>query len=399
MLSSYDILIIGAGPAGLSSAVSFARLGMQVAVLERLPEEAIAHPKPDGRDIALTHLSIRILEDLGMWQHIPAEEVSDIQTANVLNGGSPFILQFDAASAHTDALGFLVSNHIIRKAAYDAAKTHANIHILANADVSSVSTDDTRAQVTLKSGEQLQAPLLIAADSRFSDSRRMMGIQTDMLDFGRTILVFRMRHEKPHHHVAHECFRYGYTLAVLPLNGNLSSVVLTLKPAEAKRFMEMTPEEIGHEITQRFENKLGAMTLAGERYAYPLMAVYAKRFAAKRYALVGDAAVGMHPVTAHGFNFGLRGQNTLAEAVKKAVSLGLDYGSETVLAEYHAAHTRATKPLYLTTNHIVRLYTTDSPHAKLLRNGLMMMANRVLPAKRFLTQKLTELDRNRSAVA
>ena len=48
------------------------------------------------------------------------------------------------------------------------------------------------------------------------------------------------------------------------------------------------------------EGRLGAMRLDGERYVYPLMAVWAERFVAPRLALIGDAAVGMHPVTAHG---------------------------------------------------------------------------------------------------
>ena len=54
------------------------------------------------------------------------------------------------------------------------------------------------------------------------------------------------------------------------------------------------------------------MRLMGERHSYPLMAVHASSFFANRCALIGDAAVGMHPVTAHGFNLGLRGQATLA---------------------------------------------------------------------------------------
>ncbi|MGC4010503.1 MAG: hypothetical protein QM805_16830 [Pseudomonas sp.] len=51
-----------------------------------------------------------------------------------------------------------------------------------------------------------------------------------------------------------------------------------------------------------FEQRLGEMAQAGSRHACPLVAVYAERFAGRRSALIGDAAIGMHPITAHGFN-------------------------------------------------------------------------------------------------
>src|SRR3546814_1177674 len=66
-------------------------------------------------------------------------------------------------------------------------------------------------------------------------------------------------------------------------------------------------------MAERFQQRLGAMRVAGPRCAYPLVGVYAKRFVAERFALIGDAAVGMHPVTAHGFNFGLRSEEHTSE--------------------------------------------------------------------------------------
>jgi hypothetical protein len=47
------------------------------------------------------------------------------------------------------------------------------------------------------------------------------------------------------------------------------------------------------------------MELTSTRHLYPLAATYARRFVGLRDALIGDSAVGMHPVTAHGFNLGL----------------------------------------------------------------------------------------------
>ena len=76
------------------------------------------------------------------------------------------------------------------------------------------------------------------------------------------------------------------------------------------------------------------MESTGKRHSYPLVAVYAHRFHAQRFALMGDAAVGMHPVTAHGFNFGLRGADRFVTQIKSAASVGGDIGAEHVLERY-----------------------------------------------------------------
>ena len=75
--------------------------------------------------------------------------------------------------------------HRIRKAAYESVKDYPNVTFLNEVTVSKVDTDDDKGWVELSNGERLEAPLIIAADSRFSNTRRMMGISTNMLDFGR----------------------------------------------------------------------------------------------------------------------------------------------------------------------------------------------------------------------
>ncbi len=72
----YDIAIVGAGPAGLALARTLAGTPLRVVLIERQDEEELANPPIDGRDIALTHLSRRILQRIGAWEHIPAQEIS-----------------------------------------------------------------------------------------------------------------------------------------------------------------------------------------------------------------------------------------------------------------------------------------------------------------------------------
>ena len=113
-----------------------------------------------------------------------------------------------------------------------------------------------------------------------------------------------------------------------------------------------------------------------------------RRLVAPRFACVGDAAVGMHPVTAHGFNFGLLGVQTLAQELRAAHAAGRDIAAADVLARYERRHMLATRPLYEITGLIARLYTTDSAPARLLRDAALHAAQRLTPFKRLVAATL-----------
>ena len=387
--SSYDVIVIGAGPAGLGFARALADTGLRICVLEKQAREVLAAPPLDGRDIALTHDSVRLMRALEMWKHLPPGEISPLRSAKVFSGQSTYALGFDTRGTGKDALGYLVPNNEIRRAAYRAVKAFSNVHIRDKVDVTAVATDAVAGRVTLRDGEVLTAPLVVAADSRFSGSRKQMGIPVSMSDFGRTAIVCRMTHDKPHGDVAQECFFDDWTLAILPLLGMKSSIVITLPTDQADAVMTMPQAAFNARIERDFGDRLGRLKLIGERHAYPLVATYAATFAARRFALMGDAAVGMHPVTAHGYNLGLGGAALLADEIRKGLAVGLDIGDATILDAYARAHRRASAFLYHGTNALVGVYTDNRPAAMALRGLGLRLANHLPPFKRYVTRQLT----------
>lgn len=392
-----DIIIVGAGPAGLSFARSLANSGLNVAIIEKQTREQLAAPEFDGRDIALTHLSVRILKDLGIWSRFEPEDRPPIKKAKVLDGTSPYCLDFDGERDSIEALGYIVSNHVIRKALFDAVETVENIEIHPGLAVTSVSTNDGGASVVLSDGQTLESRLVVAADSRFSETRRMLGIAASMHDFGRVCIVCRMQHDKDHNGVAYECFHYGRTLAVLPLTPKHSSIVVTAPMHLRDSIMAMDDAEFTSDIRNRFDCRYGDMQLASKRFAYPLVGVHASKFCATRFALIGDAAVGMHPVTAHGYNLGLSGQEILAREIITAVAQKKDIGAMSLLERYQRKHMRMTKPMFHGTNEIVKFFTDDRPLAKLGRKVALRLVNRISPIKHMIQNKLTETS-NRSSL-
>ena len=385
---TYDIIIVGAGPVGLSFARSLANTGLKIALVEKQSSEQLAAPEFDGRDIALTHASVRILKELGIWARFEPDDRPPIKAARVLDGTSPYCLKFDSAEDSIDALGFIVSNHVIRKALFDEVRTFDNVEIHSNLAVTSVSTDSSKACVVLSDGQIIEARLVVAADSRFSETRRMVGIPASMHDFGRVCIVCRMEHQRPHEGIAFECFHYGRTLAVLPLTSHRSSIVVTAPMDHRDAIMEMDDAQFGCDIRDRFNSRYGDMKLTTKRFAYPLVGVHASKFYAMRFALIGDAAVGMHPVTAHGYNLGLSGQDILAKEIITAAAQGRDIGATSLLERYQRQHMKATKPMFHGTNEIVKFFTDDRVLAKLARQVALRLANRIPLVKQIITSKL-----------
>lgn len=376
---THDLIIVGAGPAGLALAASLADAGLRIAIVERQPLEALVEPAVDGREIALTHRSVHELRRLGAWGWIDPRQVAPLRKARVLNGGSPFALSFGADGTGEDRLGWLVSNHRIRRALFAATEAQEGLDVLAGRTVESLSTDAAGASVELADGTRLRARLLVGADSRFSFVRKQLGIDAEVNHTGRSMLVCRMAHDLDHEGVATEWFAHGQTIAMLPLNGKLSSAVLTLASPEIERLAALDAESLAAEITRRYEGRLGRMHLIGKAHVYPLATTYARHFAARRAALIGDAAVGMHPVTAHGFNLGLASACKLGRLIAEAPQGGRPdaIAAPLLLRRYEGAHRLASRPIYTATNMIVGLYTAERGAARATRHIALRAAARM----------------------
>lgn len=369
---SSDVLIVGAGPAGLGLAAALAESGLRVTLLEQQSRASLDDPPEDGREIALTHRARRVMQRLGMWQRVDPAAIAPLREARVIDGDSPDSLRF--ACEGVEALGWLVPNHLIRRAALEAALAQPSVRLLADARVTALDVGADAAAVALADGQRFRAALVVAADSRFSGLRRLAGIGAAMHDFGRSVVVGRIAHQRPHDGVAWECFRYGNTLALLPMNDNRVSAVVTVDSGLAPEWLALSDDAFAQRIEAQTEGRLGAMRAAGPRHHYPLVGVYSHRFAAPRVVLVGDAAVGMHPVTAHGWNFGLYGIEVLARELARARRAGRDLGDLATLQRYESEHRRVTLPIYLGTNAIVTLFTDERGPARLARKAVLALS-------------------------
>ena len=377
----FDIVVVGGGPTGIAFACGFAETNIKVAIVDKLPREVIANPKIDGREIALTHHSVKILKKLNVWRLISSKLISVIKEARVLDGDSTYFLNFNHQEIQKECLGYLIPNHVIRKNLYKRLRDLSNITLINKAECLSININKQYASIVLSNGKKIKTSLVVAADSRFSKMRSKMGISAFTRNFNKNMIVCRMEHEKPHQSIAYEFFRYNQTQASLPYIKNQSGIITTATKDLTSALMKMDKKKFNKEMENSFNNFFGKMKLLGKRYSYPMVTTYAKKFVSHRFAVIGDAAVGMHPVTAHGFNLGLKGLEILTNELKVAIKNKTDIGLTAVLKNYQSKLHRVAAPVYLATNGIINLYTSTILPAKLTRQFILRFVNIVKPVK------------------
>jgi 2-polyprenyl-6-methoxyphenol hydroxylase-like FAD-dependent oxidoreductase len=113
-MNEYDLIIVGAGPAGQSLAARLAQAPLRIALIDKESKATLAAPAYDGREIALTQTSIARLKQLGAWARLAEREVAPLTRAEVINGQSPYVLSF-ADQSGEDALGTLAPNSATRR--------------------------------------------------------------------------------------------------------------------------------------------------------------------------------------------------------------------------------------------------------------------------------------------
>lgn len=380
-----DILITGGGIVGSTLALALARSGFHVTLIDALPKATRRKAGFDGRSYAMALATTRMLRALELWDELApnAQPMNEIKVSDGRAGSrpSPFFLHFDHTEIGSEPMGYMVEDRHARVALLNAESETPGVEHIAATRVVDQQVTPGRATVTLETGETLSAPLLIGCDGRASGTAHRAGIKRTEWSYGQTSLVCALDVEMPHRGVAHQLFLPQGPLAILPLTENRVGVVWTEANARAQAISAMSDAEYLAILRPRFGDFLGDISLAGERFTYPLSLSLAQSFVAERVALVGDAAHGLHPIAGQGLNAGMKDVAALTETLTEARRRGEDIGSETVLPRYASWRRFDTATLALATDSFNRLFSNDSQTLRGLRD-LGMGAVNAIPALR-----------------
>ena len=377
---SFDCIVIGGGLSGLTTTLALSKIGLSVAIIDKTSLKIVKKNEGDQRTTAVSASGKKVFEALDVWDSLKkgAEPILDIV---VSEKGKKGHLSFDHQTVGTEPMGHILDNIELKNSLISSIRSQKNIQLFPFKSLNNFFPETGAVTIDLNDGSSYEAALLVAADGRNSDGRRIAKIKSTNIGYNQSSIVFTVGHEKPHRGTAYEQFTTGGPIASLPLRGNKSSVVWSEDTEVVESLMQLDDKDFAAAASYRLNDCLGKMTIIGQRKVFPLKLNYADTIIANRFAMVGDAAHGLHPIAGQGFNLGLRDIANLTEEISNARRLGLDIGSFETLRSYQAARRFDNFSLVAATDGLNRLFTDNNKIVGFIRSSGLDAINTMNPIK------------------
>ncbi|WP_038499699.1 2-octaprenyl-6-methoxyphenyl hydroxylase [Candidatus Palibaumannia cicadellinicola] len=328
--------IIGGGMTGATLALALSKLTQRrilINLVEAIIPDQCIHHSLGARSIAIAHGTICELKSIGIWSALAscATAITYVEVSNSSYFGK---IGIAAENYHLPALGYVIQLSDARQILFNLLREEPGIRLYSPAILQHINRNDTHSIVTLDTGQQLSAELMVAADGTSSQLAILCGIRWRKKDYQQIAVIADIRTMLHHRGYAFERFTLQGSLALLPMPEGQSSLIWCLPAINQQEISSWNDKQFCRILQKQFGWRLGRIISVGERQYYHLQLRIAERHIAHRLALIGNAAQTLHPITGQGFNLGLRDVMTLAEILVHAVVQGDDIGDYTVLARY-----------------------------------------------------------------
>jgi len=389
--TDYDIVIAGGGMIGTSLALALSPLGLRVAVVEAVARVAKQQPSFDDRSTALSRSTQRMFEAMGLWPGIVAAS-TPIKTIHVSDKGRFGFSHIDANEQNVEALGYVVINRVLGQILQHELDNLPDVDFICPGRIAAVEHGEDRVTVTIDergTERNVCCRLLVAADGANSAVRDMIGISATRVDYAQWAVIGNLSPDSPPASRAFERFTEDGPIAMLPVSDDRAAFVWINRPERANELLELSDEAFTAAIQDAFGLRLGRFSRVGKRAAYPLALTRANGLIARRSVVVGNAAHGLHPVAAQGFNLGMRDVAALCDCIADALAAGnRDIGAASVLEAYAEWRRHDQKKLVRFTDSLVRLFGDVRGPVRTLRN-IGMLGFDLVPGVRRLFAKHT----------
>lgn len=387
----YDVVIIGGAMAGatLALALSAKTQGqMRIAIVEKQAPQQHQQSGFDARCIALSDGScqrlnrIQLPDKQRLWKKIQGI-ATPIKQIHVSDKGHSGIVEFSAHEFDLEALGAVVELQQMGQCLLQAMQQYPHLDYLAPQQVEQIEYLPSAVKIRLKNDRTLRAKLLVGADGSRSQVASAASIEQQLQrEYGQTAIITNVQVQQPHQYRAFERFTDEGPLALLPMAGNLMSLVWCVKQPQA--LMSLDENAFLQQLQQRFGWRLGKLQQCGKRFAYPLNLYRAAQHIQPRTALVGNAAQTLHPVAGQGFNLGIRDLMALADVVADNFAAQQDIGDYALLQRYEEIRQADQQHIIQLTDSLVSVFANNLLPLQLARNlGLMALSQCRLAKQHF----------------
>ncbi len=392
MSQRFDIAIVGGGMVGASMAAALAPLPIRIAVVESWPVASQSQPSYDDRCTVVAEGSRRIFAAIGCWNGMSGA-ATPIRRIHVSDRGQFGFTRLDCRDYGIDALGYVVENRTLGTALWGILEGQENVSMISPARVASLESHEEFIALGLEGeageGHAIHASLVIGADGARSLVRKALNLGESVWEYGQEAIIANVSTSRGHENEAFERFTETGPLALLPMDAGRCSLVWTLDPVTAAAVSDLDEEDFLGHLQEAFGFRLGRFVRVGRRARYPLQLVRARRQAAPRVLLIGNAAHAIHPVAGQGFNLGLRDVAALADVIADTVAADMDPGSEETRAAYMQWRKADQRRVAAITDSLVRLFTNPLAPVKALRRmGLISLDLAPGPKSMFARQAM-----------
>lgn len=371
MAKQFDVVIIGGGLAGASCALSVAKTNpaLNIAVVEANQVTGDYHPSFDDRSIALAQQSVEYLQSLNLFEQ-NAPYTAAIKKVSVSDRGHFGKAHINCDEFAKPSLGYVVEVNPFGRALH-LRLTQSNITLLCPDSVTAIEQTLHSNTLTLQSGEQLNAALLVIADGAQSPTRNLLGLGFNTQPYEQGAIIANVEVAGGHNNHAFERFTQNGPMALLPMSNNRYSLVWCMRQDQVEQHMAFSEQGFLSALQSAFGYRGGQFTKVGMRTSYPLVYGQVESLIAHRTVVIGNAAHAIHPIAGQGFNLGLRDVQVLSNLIADSQH---DLGSYAFTREYSKKRSDDIKTVMSLTDALVRLFSNSSRVLALGRSiGLFSM--------------------------
>ena len=381
-----DVVVVGSGLVGLSAAIAFVKLDKRVVLVDAKKPTIKLKKAWDERVYALTPATETWLKSIGVWAYIDTSRVNSINAMHLFDDASEQPLVLRDENANLPKLGLIIENQNLMHALWVQLKA-LDVTVITDAPCQTLISTQKQVMLGLKSGQEIAAKLIIAADGVDSWLRKQANIGVTKKDFHQTAIVTNFLVEKPHQNIARQWFGLHDVLAFLPLPDSMVSMVWSVSTEKAAALLAISGEELAQSVYAQSQAVLGNLKQVGKIQSFSLNQQTASQLIAERLVIMGDAAHQVHPMAGQGVNLGFRDVMQLVQLATKLHSMQ-DISDNTVLRQYERARKLDILSMIQLTSGLDGLFASDNSLLKKARQWGLQQLNANTAIKKLLIQQV-----------